>query len=393
MKKLLVGIFTLLLSFITTAQNPVITPDSEISILTIGPGNSLNDSFGHSAFRIKTAHVDIVYNYGIFDFDTPNFYTKFAQGKLNYLLGVSYYREFERSYKRQNRTIREQVLNLSQTEKQDLYDFLINNAKPENSAYLYDFFYDNCATRMRDVCETVLDDNINFITPKSYKKETFRELIRANLEWNSWGSFGIDVALGSVIDQENKPYEYMFLPEYVYEFFENATLVNSNEKLVKATKVIYKKRGVNPPSSFLVSPFFIFSLLGIFIIIITFIDYKKQQQSRFLDGVLFLVTGSIGVFLLLLWFATDHTATAQNYNLLWAFPLNLFVLAQAFKKTPKKWFISYLKFLVILLCLMTLHWVIGVQRFAPVLIPFLIGLLVRLVYLISFYRNQATGLK
>ncbi len=388
MKKIVVVTFILFLSLTTTAQNPVITPNSEISIITIGPGNSLNDSFGHSAYRIKTNHVDIVYNYGIYDFETPNFYTKFAQGKLNYLLGASYYKDFIRSYIQQNRTIKEQVLNLSQTQKQKLYSFLINNAKPENKAYLYDFFYDNCATRIRDVAETVLNDNITYKTPESYKKETFRELIRNNLEWNSWGSFGIDLALGSVIDKENRPYEYMFLPEYVYEFFENATFTDSNEKLVKQTKTVYSKTGINKSSIFFISPFFIFSILSVIIITITLLDYKKQVRSRFLDGFLFIVTGLIGVLIVLLWFGTDHTATAQNYNMLWAFPLNVLVLIQVFKKRPKKWFISYLKFLVILLCLMTLHWTIGVQRFAPVLIPILIAFLLRYIYLIKFYRIQ-----
>ena len=121
----------------------------------------------------------------------------------------------------------------------------------------------------------------------------------------------------------------------------------------------------------------IFGLLGLLILWITYNDYKKSYRSKWLDIGLFSITGSIGVVLLLLWFATDHTATANNYNLLWAFPINLFIVKQLLKPTPSTWFTKYLKFLIIMLCLLTLHWLIGVQVFAIGLTPIFIALLVR----------------
>ena len=105
-----------------------------------------------------------------------------------------------------------------------------------------------------------------------------------------------------------------------------------------------------------------------------------------LDISLFIITGCIGVFLLLLWFATDHNATAHNYNLLWAFALNIFMIGQLKRDQPKLWFMKYLKFLLIMLCLLVLHWTIGVQVFALTLIPLLIALTVRYVYLVNHFK-------
>lgn len=377
-------------SFIN-AQKSQLSPEAEISVLTIGPGSSLNDSFGHSAFRVKDKekYLDVVFNYGVYDFDTPNFYLKFAQGKLNYKLATNAYSDFFEYYIAQNRTVEEQVLNLSQNEKLQLFDFLLNNAKPENRYYLYDFFYDNCATRIKDVINNGLNDHLIFSEPKGFTPKTFRQLIHSNLNQNSWGSLGIDVALGSVIDKKATAEEHMFLPKFIYTFFETATFSNSGKPLVKQSKILFKERERPTSSSFLTSPLMIFGVIGLLLLIITYRDYKNDKQSKWLDIVLFAITGLIGVFILLLWFATDHSATANNYNLLWAFPINLFVISQLYKKSAKKWFIKYLKFLVILFCLMTLHWIIGIQVFAIGLIPLLFALLVRYIFLVNYFSRKA----
>ncbi|CAH8295167.1 uncharacterized protein DUF4105 [Mariniflexile fucanivorans] len=387
MQKKLLFLFLLLVAEITTAQQNILSEQAEISVLTIGAGASLNDAFGHSGFRVKDPirGTDLVFNYGVYDFNTPNFYLKFAQGKLNYLIGVNYYEDFFEAYISQNRSIKEQVLNLSTSEKQTLFDYLLNNIKPENRAYLYEFFYDNCATKIKDVCNISLNNNIVFNKPKGFKDQTFRSLIYDNVNKNSWGSFGIDIALGSVIDKKARTEDHMFLPENIYKFFEVATIKNSNKPLVKESKVLYEKIESPTPSNFLTSPLFVFGVLGCFILFITFNDFKKQKQTVWLDVSLFTITGLVGILVLLLWFATDHTGTHQNYNLLWAFALNILVIGQLWKQKTSSWFIKYLKLLVILLCLLTLHWVMGVQVFAIGLIPFLIALFIRYIYLIKYF--------
>ena len=371
------------------AQQFQLSPEAKLSVLTIGPGESLNDAFGHNGFRIKdnSLGIDVVYGYGEYDFDAPNFYLKFAQGKLNYLISRHNFSDIVYHYSQNNRNIDEQVLNLTKEEKQKLFNFLENNYKPENRRYLYDFFYDNCATRIRDVAIKATDRSIDFNVPKNFEPKTFRTLIHDHVGLNTWGSFGIDIALGSVIDRKASVNEHMFLPKYIHDFFENATL-NSTQNLVESSSNLYEKKATRSSSNFLLSPIILMGLIGFIILFFTYKDYKNNTRSKWLDLIIFGTTGIIGVLILLLWFATDHSATAQNYNVLWAFPLNIIVIGQLLRPTVKNWFKSYLKFLVIMLCLMTLHWVIGVQVFAIGLIPLLIALLVRYVFLIQFFNQK-----
>ncbi|WP_179319508.1 lipoprotein N-acyltransferase Lnb domain-containing protein [Winogradskyella helgolandensis] len=381
--------FILLLTIASTfAQQFQLSDNAKISVITIGPGESLNDAFGHNAFRIKDQNrgIDVVYGYGEYDFGAPNFYLKFAQGKLNYLISRHNFSSFYYAYTNANRTIEEQVLNLSTEEKQNLFNFLENNYKPENRRYLYDFFYDNCATRIRDVAQTTTNGNLKFITPEYLEPKTFRELIHEQVGLNTWGSFGIDIALGSVIDRQAEAEEFMFLPKYIHAFFETAE-TSSSEPLIKNATVLYQKQGTNT-SNILFSPLVVIGLVAILVLFITYKDYKSKARSKWLDFLLFSVTGIIGVLILFLWFATDHSATAQNYNVLWAFPLNIFVIAQLLKPEVKTWFKKYLKFLIIMLCLLTSHWIIGVQVFAIGLIPLLIALLVRYIYLVKLFNQN-----
>lgn len=374
------------------AQFGSLSPTAEISILTIGPGSELYDKFGHSAFRIKDtlSGVDVAFNYGVYDFNTPNFYTKFAQGKLLYELRVSYYQSFFESYVAQNRWVKEQTLNLTKEEKQAVSDFLWNNALPENKKYKYDFFFDNCATKIRDVIQEVLGDKLEFKEDHLKEELTFRQLIQQNLQANSWGSMGIDIALGAVIDRKAKPIEYQFLPEYIFEGAANA-FINRNgasESLVKHTTVLFENNPTPAANNFLLSPLFILGLLGLLIVFVTYRDYKRNTRSRYLDTFLFFFTGLIGIFLLLLWFATDHTATANNYNLLWAFPISILVIFAISKKKVSPKLKRYTLLLLLLLILLTIHWITGVQVFAIALLPLLVALLVRYIYLMFYIGRK-----
>ena len=392
MKKKYILLLLILLTVSAKAQFGSLSPTAEISILTIGPGAELYDKFGHSAFRVKDtlSGVDVVFNYGVYDFNTPNFYTKFAQGKLLYQLGVSYYQPFFETYVAQNRWIKEQTLNLSDSEKEAISDFLWNNAQPENKKYKYDFFFDNCATKIRDVVQEVLGNKLEFKEDHLKEEYTFRQLIQQNLQANSWGSLGIDIALGAVIDRKAKPIEYQFLPEYVYKGAANA-VINRNgtsENLVKQTTVLFENSPTSIKNNFFLSPLFILGLLGLLIVFVTYRDYKKNIRSRYLDTFLFIFTGLIGIFLLLLWFATDHTATANNYNLLWAFPISILVIFAISKKSVSPKMKRYVLLLLLLLILLTIHWTTGVQVFTIGLLPLLVALAVRYVYLLNFIGKQ-----
>ena len=375
------------------AQFIPVSEATEISILTIGPGDQLYDKFGHSAFRVKDTvnGYDIVYNYGTYNFNTPNFYTKFAQGKLLYELSEGYYEPFYKRYVAENRWIKEQQLDLTLVEKEALFEYLQTNARPQNRAYRYDFFYDNCATKIRDVLKRVLGERLQYTDDFVTETYSFRELIQNNVDANTWGSLGMDVAIGAVVDQKATAWEYQFLPDYIFKAAETATLERGSEEvpLVKNTTTLYDADREETKNSFVTSPLAIFGLIAILILFITYRDYRHDTRSRLTDVLLISITGVIGIILLLLWFATDHSATANNYNLLWAFPFNVLIAYAIAKRKPKAWVRKYVIFLLLLLTLLVIHWFTGVQAFAIGFIPLFVALAVRYLYVVSYLKKHA----
>ena len=385
--KKLIPLVLLLLTLSSNAQLQL-TEASEISVLSIGPGYLLNDSFGHSAIRVKDPlyNFDVVYDYGRYDFEAEGFYLDFAQGKLNYMIGRTEFEDFLSFYEYQNRRVQEQQLNLSTKQKTAFYYFLTENIKPKNQSYPYDFFYNNCATKITDAIESILEDQITYLPPSTFEQDTFRNLIRSDLNQNSWGSLGIDVALGSKIDQLASVKEHLFLPKNLYLLLENAQIGSTDLKIVKKSKILTSSSFVKTFEGFS-SPLAILSLIAFAILFVTFRDHKKNKRSKWLDVSLFAFTGLIGLALLLLWFATDHTATSDNYNLLWAFATNLLFIPSILKTRLTNRGIKYIVFLVILLALMLLHWITGVQSFAIGLIPLLIAICVRYLFLIRHFNK------
>ncbi|RPD96176.1 DUF4105 domain-containing protein [Aureibaculum marinum] len=380
-------VLILLLLFISNgfSQQITLSNRAEISVITVDPGTEqLYDTFGHSAFRVKDdiLRMDLAYNYGIFDFNTPNFYTKFAQGKLLYELAAYPFSAFYRSYAQENRRIREQVLDLTQEEKQAFFNFLQNNAKPENKSYLYDFFYDNCATKLKEVAENVLEQNVEFNTSFiEGKNETLRSLIHQySKQKHPWGTFGIDLALGAIIDKKATTKDYLFLPDNIFNAYAESTI--NGKPIVKKTNTLFTPKEQKIPVA-LFSPTIIFSLFALLFLWITYRDYKKQKRSKWVDFILFLCTGLIGVVVLLLWFATDHTATKDNYNALWAFMPNLIVAFIVVKNNLPLWIKNYLFLVLILLIVTIILWIFKIQVFAVGIIPLLIVLGVRYLFLLK----------
>jgi hypothetical protein len=377
---------------IATGQGIPLSENAEVSIITVGPGTNLNDSFGHNGFRIRdqSRNIDVIYDYGRFDFNTPNFYLKFAQGKLLYEIGSNNFDPFFNYYKKQNRWIKEQVLNLNYSEKQALFKYLQTNIKPENKKYKYDFFYDNCATKIRDVIIEILGDKLEYKEDHITENYTFRELIQKNVKANSWGSLGMDIAIGAVVDRKARPIEYQFLPQYVFEGANNAVVIRNDAEvsLVKKYNYLFEAKKQEPKSNFFLSPFFVFGCLGLCLIFITYKDFKNNTRSRLPDMLIFLITGIVGLALLLLWVATDHTATVNNYNLLWAFPFSILFILHIYKKFPRAWLRKYIFFLIMLLSLLAIHWTTGVQVFAVGLLPLLLALGIRYIYVWYFLGKK-----
>lgn len=384
--RLIVFVFLSLIGCNIIAQNrvPTLSQSAEISVITIGPGPELYDSFGHTAVRINDPknRIDAVFNYGLFDFDTPNFYTKFAQGKLLYRLGISPFDDFYTNYVAQQRSITSQGLVQTPEERQALFDFLVDNAKQENSKYLYDFLFDNCATRPANAINSIYSWDIF----SDFKPEptglTHRELIQQNVPWNSWGSFGMDIAIGSVTDRPVSNKEYLFLPEYTKDALSTANGLNA--PLAGPAEILFNPETPNVyKENILFSPLVIFSILALVIIYLTYRDTQNNKGIRVLDTLILALTGIIGILLALLWFATDHGSTKWNYNLLWAFPVHLLAAFAIKKEFPKRWVYPYMKLAVIMLALLGVHWMIGVQKYPIVLLPLLVAFAVRYIYILK----------
>lgn len=390
MKKLylLISLF-LSLNCFSQRNNYQLSVYSEINILTCGPGDVLFEAFGHNAIRVKDPllNMDLVFNYGTFDFSAPNFYTNFAEGRLEYWVSVSNFKNFEYSYKAQKRWIKEQVLDLTHQEKQEFFNFLYNNALPENRNYMYDPFFDNCSTKLRDITQEILNNKVLFGNSFSSEDRTLRQIMNEELPWNTWGSFGINTALGSKLDKKMTPEEYMYLPDYLYLGFKDATriLENENKLLTKKENVILEF-DERPLKRQWLNPMLIFCFLFVLVALITLRDYKRKKRSRILDFFISFITGIVGVFLIYLWFLTDHRTTPVNFNILWAFAPNLILSFFLLKRKLPKWIELYSKFLLGLLFILLVLWVIEVQIFTPVVLP-IIGIMITRYYFLAFFAT------
>ena len=358
--------------------------DAEVSIITAGPGKELYEAFGHSAIRINdpVLNFDLIYNYGIFDFNQPNFYTNFAKGNMIYSLASYDFKYFLASYKKDKRWVKQQVLNLTQEEKQAYFIFLENNALPKNRNYQYDPYFDNCATKLRDITKAILKNKVVFNENHIEKKYSFRQLTNNEIHWNSWGTFGLNLIAGTKLDEKATSEEFMYLPDYVYRSFKNGVLFikNQPEKLIKREDVLLNFEEEQPVVSNF-SPFLVFNLLALWGLFITYKDFKNKKRTKYLDFILFFTTGILGFILCFLWFFSSHATAPNNFNCLWAFAPNLIVAFLILKKSSKKWLTYYFKILVIILLIIPVLWIFKVQAFTIVTIPLLMLLFVRYLYL------------
>lgn len=357
---------------------------AEISIVTAGPGTELFEAFGHSAIRIKDPvfKIDIIYNYGMFDFKAPNFYGNFVKGNMMYSLARYDFKYFLASYQRDKRWVKQQVLNLTLAEKQAFFVYLEQNALPQNAKYSYDPFYENCATKLRDISGSILGDKITFNNSHLEKERSLRQLMDRGIPWNTWGSFGINLALGSKLDRKATSNEYMYLPDYVYDAFKNATVFEKNQPKSfvqkEETLLDYKelKQTIN-----VLNPFLIFSIISFIGLLITYNDFKNYRRTKWLDFLLFFVTGLIGILILFLWFFTNHSTTPNNFNFLWAFAPNVIVAFFLLRGSQKKWVQKYVYILILLLVIIPFVWMCKIQQLPISIVPILVLLMVRYLFL------------
>ncbi|MFK7904938.1 MAG: DUF4105 domain-containing protein [Chitinophagales bacterium] len=370
---------------------PILSNQAEISLLTCDAGEDLYAAFGHSAIRIQDPirGIDDTYNYGTFDFDTPGFYAKFMQGKLKYKMDKDSFRRFHYVYNIRKRAVDQQTLELDSAAKQELFDFLEVNYLPENRYYLYDFFFDNCSSRIRDIFVEVLGDSLVFESGFIDKEKTFRELLDQNLESKQWSDFGIDLVLGADVDYIAEPVNYMFLPEYLESAFDNAYIIKNGEKIpfVKRKKKVVDAPPIPSDYPFWQKPIFVFSMLFLFILLWSYFR-PPNLDKLYLDKFIFFFIGLVGLILLLMWIATDHSTTDNNFNVLWANPIHLLTFFLLFKATKRKYLHLYLLFFAILNSSFLLLWTMLPQSLHIAFIPIMLVIILRCGILYYHLRKK-----
>jgi len=359
-EKLTLVILLFLISI--SAFSQYLSPDAQISIITFGPGRQeLYSSFGHSAIRVHDPAngFDAAYNYGTFDFNQPHFYLNFARGYLVYKLSVQDFRRLKDYYESNNRSITEQVLNLTQQQQQQVFNYLQHNARPENANYYYDYFYDNCATKIGDVFVEALGDefrfNDDFVDDPGLTIRTLTD--RYSAVYFPWGKLGIDLCLGMPMDKHLTNKQYTFLPDYVFRAFSKAE-INKNghwEQVVSTINKIYKAKNLATTPPFF-TPMVVFWAFWIVVLVGSIMARRKEFTLRWFDFSLFFILGLLGLFFLLLWFATDHAAAAWNLNLLWAWPTHLIIAFYMLKKQKPRWVNWYLLCVSLLGILLLILW-------------------------------------
>ena len=292
---------------------------------------------------------------------------------------------FDYSYQQEKRWIKEQALDLNLQQRTDIVAFLENNLLPENKKYKYDFLFDNCATRIPMVFEKTLGSSFKFDYDYLEDKLTFRELIRLKLNPNTWSNFGIDLALGSVIDRKAMPYEHLFLPIYVYQQMKHTTL--NGKPIVKKESILLDIPEQKNSTLFFLTPAFWLALLLALVIWTTYKDHNKKRRTKWLDFSLFMLTGLSGILILFLWFGTDHLATKGNYNALWAFAPNAIIGFLILKEEVPNWLKFYLVLLIGMLFFTCILWMFKIQVFSILLILVILALAIRYLFLLYHFKN------
>jgi len=341
MKRIFIISFVFLLIPFTSLFSQL-SNDTTAYLLTCGPGTETYSIYGHSALRIiiREKHTDTVYNWGVFDFDTPNFAWKFAKGRLDYMISAETASSFLGVYVFEHRYVVSQQINIDSKEIQKLVELVNENNKPENRKYRYDFFYDDCTTRIRDLLEKSIGEKLKYPPEEKGKIPTFRDMVGKYQKSYPWLKFGVDLIMGSTSDRKSNFRDRMFLPiEMKDELSE--TVVHRSGKMIPLLQNPVVLVNFEPPvvkSLFLVSPPFVFTLAITLILILTGL-IKSRKIIRLIDITIYLVFSILSVLMIFFNFFTDHEQMRWNLNIILLNPFIIvcFILL-ILNKTGILWF-------------------------------------------------------
>ena len=395
MKKYLVLIF-LFATVFANSQQINLSDSAQISLLTAEPSAPVYARWGHTAIRIldEKNNIDWAYNYGIFDFsDYFKFITKFVSGATDYQLAIWHFNTFFSEYAARKSVVYEQILDLTQEEKQQLFDALQINYLPENRIYRYNFVYDNCATRPFDMIMKVL--NTSPIITYSHKTTTYRAIFIEGVGVNTWDRFGIDLLIGRDADlpikQNTIIYALRAFPAYTAAILNSIVLENDSisKPLVLNKQKLSDFQLQKPQEKGIFSPNVVCCAILVLLMMLSFWGWRNKFDFVLLDFVLFLVSGLVGTIIFYLMFFSTHSLVENNFNLLWLNPLQLIftfgILKQSWRK-PLAYFAIFNTFTTLLAIIV---WVTRFQGMHPAFLPLMAIYLVRSV--LFFQNNIKTG--
>ncbi|MCQ2204786.1 MAG: DUF4105 domain-containing protein [Bacteroidales bacterium] len=366
---------------------PALSSNARISLLTCSSGDELYSVFGHSAIRVydDSLGIDVVYNYGTFDFNTPNFYLKFMNGDLKYMMSLSSFKRFMAIYNYEGRAVREGILQLDSVQRKQLWDFLNWNILPENRYYRYDFFFDNCATRIRDIVfnvKAITENDIrNNESLGSNSSKTFRDYIHSYVPEFTWTAQGIDLLLGMKTDDKADVYDRAYLPAYLDSLFINTNVISEETELLK-------RRDSSINDSFYFSPDMFGWLLLLISVAITIYEIRNKRYFKYFDILFFISCALLSLLFWYLWLFTKHSVCSSNLNVLWAsvlyIPMSimLFRSLNRYSNFSSKSMMSMSVLNILFLTAYVLLSFIGVQDTASMTIPISFALIIRNIELI-----------
>lgn len=379
--------------------SPLSSDSIRLSLLTCAAGEEIYSLFGHTAIRYEnqTQGVDLVFNYGMFSFNTPNFILRFALGETDYELGVTDYRRFASEYAYFGRTVWQQTLNLTPQEKERLIASLENNYLPQNRVYRYNYFHDNCATRPRDIIEESINGKViyNSDSTEGSNQRSFRDIVHEYTQSAPWSRFGIDLCIGSEADRPISERQQMFAPFYLMRLFATARIAAESEHrplVAESQKIVDCETGNLHPDKergLLPTPLQTTLLLFIATVGATIYGLKKRVGLWGVDLLLFGTAGLIGSLLAFLTLFSTHPAVNSNYLLLIFHPGQLLFLPSiicAVRKERRSWYHAFnfavLTFFILLFPLIP-------QSFDLAVVPLALCLLIRSgSNLILTYKNK-----
>ena len=334
----------------------------QFSLLTCSPGTEIYSLFGHTAIRYQnyTQNKDIVFNYGMFSFSSPNFIYRFVKGETDYQLGVNDFRLFEAEYMFRGSSVYQQILNLTYEEKLKLQNLLFTNYLPQNRVYRYNYFYDNCTTRARDQIEKCIDGDVEY--PNSVPDKTFRGIIHEFTKGFDWEEFGIDLCLGAGADKPIGIRQQMFSPFYMRSFAESAFIKDENgntRPLVLKEEVIVDADTVDADeSSFQFSPIACATFFLFLNVVIAFVQIVRKKIYWFWDLILYLSQGLAGCIIAFLFFFSIHPTVDSNWLILLFNPIPLFYLPfmvyNDIKRKKDKWHVINSVYLTLFILILPL---------------------------------------